>query len=100
MFALILFQTYKIHKKEALPIEPFVPNRNRTVHGDSSLKVADEFNEYFANVGQKLSNAIDSSGTTIDDDGNYKVKCEFDLPTATEDELLRYVGKLRGGPAP
>ncbi|XP_054281170.1 mucin-3A-like, partial [Macrosteles quadrilineatus] len=62
--------------------------------------VADEFNEYFANVGPNLAAGIDSGGLPVVDDTDHAVDSILTLHTVTEQELYTYVTRLRGGSAP
>ncbi|KAG8309501.1 hypothetical protein J6590_084080 [Homalodisca vitripennis] len=75
------------------------------MNSDSDVKlqcrqVAEEFNNYFAQVGYNLARAIDSSGPPVVDDNDYTVNTEFSIHTITETELHGYVTSMRGGSAP
>ncbi|KAG8295501.1 hypothetical protein J6590_079013 [Homalodisca vitripennis] len=75
------------------------------MNSDSDVKlqcrqVAEEFNNYFEQVGYILARAIDSSGPPVVDDNDYTVNTEFSIHTITETELHRYVTSMRGGSAP
>lgn len=62
--------------------------------------MADEFNEYFAQVGYNLAKEIDSSGPPAVDDSAHALGSVFTLHTITEHDLLKYVTSLRGNSAP
>ncbi|KAG8316758.1 hypothetical protein J6590_043294 [Homalodisca vitripennis] len=55
-----------------------------------NLKFANSFNSFFANVGQELADAIDSSGVPIVNDADFRLDCVFTLNTVNEVDVVRH----------
>lgn len=63
-------------------------------------EVANNFNVFFAGVGESLANEIDSSGALLINDQDHRHESNFTLSAVTEHDLVRYVSSIRGGSAP
>ena len=58
------------------------------------LKIAEAFNNYFANVGPSLSDAIVDQGTLPDNYFGELCRCDFAFELVTEEELVELVASL------
>lgn len=90
----------KKSNKDSFPINKFTDNQEGYPNEDSHKQVANDFNEYFANVGNNLASKIISGGIPVVDDNDHVAESVFVMRQATEADVLFYVNGLRGGSAP
>lgn len=87
-------------KKGEFPMEAHTADRRQNLNNNLSKQVADDFNNFFAEVGSDLARQIDTGGDLVVNDQHFKSEAEFTLKTIDELELLNYINSLRGGSAP
>lgn len=87
-------------KKDLFPLTQYIADKRMNTDADITKQVADEFNDFFSQVGYNLAKDIDNSEEPILNDADYSTAAEFAMHTITEAELLKYVNNIRGGSAP
>ncbi|KAG8336847.1 hypothetical protein J6590_037066 [Homalodisca vitripennis] len=85
--------------KETFPVEHFLSGNTRS-ETDNILEAADQFNEYYANVGSNLENAIPPVTEVVVNDENYQIDSVFQFSPFSLEQLEKSVLELKGGSAP
>lgn len=89
-------------KKESFPSDKFCGNKYITQESNEKLNknITEEFNEYFAQMGETVASACQSNLPLAVEDMDYTLDSVFTMCTVTDFELKRYVEGLRGSSAP
>ncbi|KAG8318242.1 hypothetical protein J6590_006556 [Homalodisca vitripennis] len=85
--------------KETFPVEHFLSGNTRS-ETDNILEAADQFNEYYANVGSNLANAIPPVTEVVVNDEDYQIDSVFQFSPVSLEQLEKSVLELKEGSAP
>jgi hypothetical protein len=88
------------NRKEAFPVELFCGSSNGVTTDRKEIEnIAQNFNNYFASVGQRLAEAIDPVDD-FDEEVNLTTRSEFVLRPVSHQELIKIIMSIRGASAP
>ncbi|KAG8320208.1 hypothetical protein J6590_074370 [Homalodisca vitripennis] len=86
---------------EEVPFSIAIIYGGSDVGGGGVPAVAQSFNTFFSNVGNKLATELPPPlGPPLIDESAYRVGHEFHLEPVSANQVLRCVGEMRGGSAP
>ncbi|KAG8326387.1 hypothetical protein J6590_043134 [Homalodisca vitripennis] len=85
--------------KETFPVEDVLSGNTRS-ETDNILEAADQFDEYYANVGSNLANAIPPVTEVVVNDEDYQIDSVFQFSPVSLEQLEKSVLELKEGSAP